>query len=141
MYQELLTTKDVMRIYKISIATINRMIKDGRLPVIRIGSSLRFDPRALGLVKIEQSPAPPKPPIEEPKKGETVLESIMPEIEKAFQHIPQFGEIGFRVAFHDSRPVRIEYNPVISLMLEPRIKEEPPKQKVRKVGRPPLRRR
>lgn len=52
--------------------------------------------------------------------GAAVLESLRPELEKAFRDIPQFGEIGLRVFFNEGEPVRVEYSAALSRRLPPR---------------------
>ena len=42
-----LTSKDLERLLTVSKATISREAAAGRLPCFRIGSSLRFDPKAV----------------------------------------------------------------------------------------------
>lgn len=42
-----LTPKDLVRLLSVSKATISREVSSGRLPCFRIGSSLRFDPKAV----------------------------------------------------------------------------------------------
>ena len=52
------------------------------------------------------------------QSGAAILEFLRPELEKAFKYIPPFGEIGFRVIFHENEPVRIEYQCAISHRLQ-----------------------
>lgn len=52
--------------------------------------------------------------------GAAILDSLRPELEKAFRDIPQFGEIGFRVIFTDGMPTRIEYSAALSRKLVPK---------------------
>jgi len=49
-----------------------------------------------------------------------MFERLRPEIEKAFRDIPPFGEIGFKVSFNESEPVRIEYHAALSRQLRPK---------------------
>jgi len=52
--------------------------------------------------------------------GAAMFERLRPEIEKAFRDIPPFGEIGFKVSFNESEPVRIEYHAALSRQLRPK---------------------
>jgi hypothetical protein len=52
--------------------------------------------------------------------GSAMIEKLRPELEKAFKDIPPFGEIGFRVYFNESEPVRIEYSAALSRKLAPK---------------------
>lgn len=52
--------------------------------------------------------------------GAAVLDSLRPELEKAFRDIPPFGEIGFRVFFAEGEPVRVEYSAALSRRLSPK---------------------
>ena len=42
-----LTSRDLERLLSVSKATISREVKAGRLQCFRIGSSVRFDPKAV----------------------------------------------------------------------------------------------
>lgn len=46
--------------------------------------------------------------------GAAILESLRPELEKAFRDIPAFGSVGFQVHFTDGYPTRIEYSASLS---------------------------
>jgi len=54
------------------------------------------------------------------KAGSDLLDSLRPELEKAFRDIPQFGEVGFRVFFQEGEPVRVEYSAGLSKRLPPK---------------------
>ena len=58
--------------------------------------------------------------IAQPTTGASVLESLRPELEKAFRDIPAFGEVGFRVFFNEGLPVRVEYSAALSKRLPPK---------------------
>lgn len=49
---------------------------------------------------------------------DSLLESLMPEIRKAFSSTPEYGSTSFEVVFHDGRPVRIEYRVSLSRQLK-----------------------
>lgn len=51
------------------------------------------------------------------KPRTAIIERLRPELEKAFRDVPAFGEIGFRVFFADSEPVRVEYSAALSRKL------------------------
>ena len=57
--------------------------------------------------------------------GAALLESLRPELLKAFQDIPAFGSIGFRVHFTDGEVSRIEYEASLSRRLQPRTDRRP----------------
>jgi excisionase family DNA binding protein len=46
-FDRALTSKDLEQLLAVSKATISREASAGRLPCFRIGSSLRFDPKAV----------------------------------------------------------------------------------------------
>lgn len=43
--ETLLTKKDVMRIFGVTERTVNRLMETGRLPYIKLGRAVRFDPK------------------------------------------------------------------------------------------------
>ncbi len=53
-------------------------------------------------------------------ENKRVLDQLMPEIEKAYRSIPQYGDIGFKVFFHEGEPVRIEVTGGLSKKLMPK---------------------
>jgi len=53
-------------------------------------------------------------------QGAAIINRLRPELEKAFRDIPPYGEIGFKVFFTDSEPVRIEFSAGLSRKLAPR---------------------
>jgi hypothetical protein len=52
--------------------------------------------------------------------GAAMIEKLRPKLENAFKDIPPFGEVGFKVYFNESEPVRIEYSAVLSCKLAPK---------------------
>ena len=46
--------------------------------------------------------------------GAGILDTLRPELEKAFRDIPAFGSIGFEVQFHAGEPVKILYSATLS---------------------------
>lgn len=50
----LLTTKDVRYCFKISDSTMRRILKENLLPIIRIGTAIRFDPDDVAKFLVEQ---------------------------------------------------------------------------------------
>jgi hypothetical protein len=52
--------------------------------------------------------------------GAAILDSLKPELLRAFRDIPPYGEIGFRVFFTESQPTRIEYSAALSRRLLPK---------------------
>ncbi len=53
-------------------------------------------------------------------QGAAYIDRLRPELEKAFRDIPPYGEIGFKVFFTDSEPVRVEYSAGLSRKLASR---------------------
>lgn len=53
--------------------------------------------------------------------GAAILESLRPELEKAFRDIPQFGSVGFTVHFVDGYASRIEYSASLSRKVPARL--------------------
>ena len=47
------------------------------------------------------------------------MDSIRPELERAFKTLPSFGEVGFRVVLHEGKLVRIEYSSSIMVKTDP----------------------
>ena len=43
--ETLLTKKDVMRIFGVTERTVNRLMETGKLPYIKLGRAVRFDPK------------------------------------------------------------------------------------------------
>jgi len=43
--ETLLTKKDVMRIFVVTERTVNRLMETGKLPYIKLGRAVRFDPK------------------------------------------------------------------------------------------------
>jgi hypothetical protein len=58
-------------------------------------------------------------------KGAALLDSLRPELEKAFRDIPAFGEVGFRVFFAEGEPVRVEYSAALSRKMLPKASRDP----------------
>lgn len=57
--------------------------------------------------------------------GAALLESLRPELLKAFRDIPAFGAIGFRVHFAEGEVIRIEYEASLSRRLQLRTDRRP----------------
>jgi len=57
--------------------------------------------------------------------GKSMVEQLRPELEKAFEDVPLYGEIGFRVFFKDGETIRIEYSTSLSQQIKPAVKEGP----------------
>ena len=62
--ETLLTKKDVMRIFGVTERTVNRFMETGKLPYIKLGRAVRFDPKDVQalierqkVTEGEQSPA------------------------------------------------------------------------------------
>ena len=49
-----------------------------------------------------------------PKSGAELLDSLRPELLKAFRDVPSFGSISFEIHFNDGEPVRIVYGASLS---------------------------
>ena len=56
----------------------------------------------------------------QPNDGAAILDSLRPELLKAFRDIPPFGSVGFEVFFQEGEPVRIEYSASLSRRLPPK---------------------
>lgn len=126
MYQELLTVAQVAELLKISKISVYRMAKEGRLKAVRIGSAVRFRPSEIGVETVNDE-LPAKPVAEQvsvlPKTGVPLLESLMPEIERAFKNVPAFGDISIRVILHEGMPVRIETSSSVSKLISPKTEQ------------------
>ena len=64
---ELLTPPEVAAILRVSVPTVRRMVKDGRLASVRVGSQLRFRPEDVPVdservERAEIAPAKPREP-------------------------------------------------------------------------------
>ena len=55
------------------------------------------------------------------ENGATLLESLRPELLKAFRDLPAFGSIGFRVHFAEGEVIRIEYEASLSRRIVARV--------------------
>lgn len=117
---QLLTIKQAAKLANVSYGTMYHMISDGRIPCLRFGSAIRIKPEAIGMNLSEET----KPSIEETAKvkaespkGLSFLDSIRPELERAFQNIPEYGDVGFKIVFHEKKMVRIEYTSSILVKL------------------------
>jgi hypothetical protein len=58
--------------------------------------------------------------------GAAILESLRPELEKAFRDIPAFGSVGFEVHFVDGYPSRIEYSASLSRKVPTKLERSRP---------------
>ena len=123
MNTKLLTVTKAAELANISRVSIYRMVKDGRIPCIRIGKLIRIKPEMIGiLAQVQDQEAEPSTDLKrqvDPPKGLSILDLLRPELEKAFSDIPSFGEVGFRLVLHDSQVVRIEYSSSKSVKIEP----------------------
>ena len=122
MNTKLLSVAQAAELANISRVSMYRMVKDGRIPCIRIGKLIRFNPEMIGiLAQVQDQEAEPSTDLKRlvnPPKELSLLERLRPELEKAFSDIPAFGEIGFRLVLHDSQVVRIEYSTSKSVKIE-----------------------
>jgi len=112
MYRRLLSVKQTAELLNFSVITIYRMVKDGRIVARKLGYRILIDPEVLGLKEIPERPAVKVPDKVEVKQEKQVFESILrdlvPELDRAFKNAPAYGEVGFKVVFHDSQVVRVE---------------------------------
>lgn len=112
MYRRFISVKEAANLLNLSKSTIYKMVKDKRLESRKLGSRVLFDPEILGIQEIPEKPQAVKVqklPIQEIKPiFETIPKDLIPELERAFKFVPAFGEVGFKVVFHEGQPVRIE---------------------------------
>jgi len=112
MYRRLISVKEAAELLNLSRSTIYKMVKERRLEFRKLGSRVLFDPETLGIKAIPDNPkieSAQKLSHQEPKPVfDPILKDLLPEIERVFKFIPAFGEVGFKVVFHESQPVRIE---------------------------------
>jgi excisionase family DNA binding protein len=131
MGNQFLSLRQAAVITNVSYMTIYRMVRTGEISSIRFGRLYRIKPEALGLPNPEDK-APTIHPIEsktnEPPNGSSFFEQIRPELERAFQYLPPFGEVGFRVILHEGKAVRIEYSIAKSELMNPQSPQTRKKQ-------------
>mgnify|MGYP001439690064 CR=1 FL=1 len=124
MYQELLTVSELAKLLKVSKTSIYHRVQTKGIPVIRIGSALRFNPAEFGITqKRDELPqSQGSPSIPEPRHQSScsdLLNRLMPEIEKAFINPPAYGDISIRIIMHDAEAVRIETASSVSKLIGP----------------------
>jgi excisionase family DNA binding protein len=105
----------------VSYGTMYRMIKDGRISCIRFGKIIRIKQEELGISIPDEKPSMPQPELKkeaEPPKGQSLFSRLRPQIEKIFEDIPSFGEVGFRIILHDSQVVRFECSSSVMVKME-----------------------
>jgi excisionase family DNA binding protein len=118
MYRRLISVKEAAELLNLSKSTIYKMVKERRLEFRKLGSRVLFDPETLGIQEIPEKPRTEtlqKLPEKEPNPVfESILKDLIPELERAFKFVPDFGDVGFRVVFHENQPVRIETTTSVS---------------------------
>lgn len=112
MYRRLLSVKQKAELLNLSVMTVYKMVKDRRIETRKLGSRVLIDPETIGIKEVPEKPIvdlEPKPLIPQPKPlFESILKDLIPELDMAFKNAPAYGEVGFRVVFHDSQVVRME---------------------------------
>jgi len=121
MYRRLLSVKQTAEILNLSVLTIYRMVKEGRIEARKLGHRVLIDPEVLGLKEVPEQPEVKEPVKVEVKQEKPVFESILkdliPELDRAFRNAPAYGELGFRVVLHDSQVVRVETSTSVSKLV------------------------
>lgn len=112
MYRKLISVKEAAELLNLSAITVYRMVKEGRIEARKLGSRVLLDPQTLNILEIPENPEAKMASKIETKRDIPILNSILkellPELERAFNFVPTYGEVGFRVVFHDSQVVRVE---------------------------------
>jgi excisionase family DNA binding protein len=73
----LLTKQELASALRVSTATVDRLCRDGKIPIVRVGESRRFDLAsvrcALEALSVQQPPTPPSQPASEAATGVRLL--------------------------------------------------------------------
>jgi len=121
MYRRLISVKQTAELLNLSVISVYRMVKDGRIGAKKLGRRVLVDPETIGISEIPEKPKiekAPKPQMEEGKSPlKSILKDLIPELELAFKFVPDFGDVGFRVVFHNSQVARVETTTSVSKLV------------------------
>lgn len=122
MYRRLLSVKQTAELLNLSVITVYRMVKEGKIEAKKLGSRVLIDPETLGIQEIPEKPRTETlqklPEKEEKPVFESILKDLIPELERAFKFVPDFGNVGFRVVFHNSQVAHIETSTSVSKQMK-----------------------
>ena len=112
MYRRLISVKEAAGILNLSVITIYRMVKDGRIKARKLCSRVLIAPDAIGINEIPEQPEskpviPPTRPV-----FEAILKDFVPELERAFKNVPAYVKVAIRVVFHNCQPQQIGYQSI-----------------------------
>lgn len=112
MYQRLISVKEAAELLNLSAITVYRMVKEGRMEARKLGSRVLLNPQTLNILEIPENPEVKVASKLETKRDlptfSSILKELIPELNRTFNYVPEYGEVGFRVVFHDSQVVRVE---------------------------------
>ncbi len=120
MYRRLLSVKEAAELLNLSIVTIYRMVRDGRIKAKRLGDRILIDPETIGIQELFEPPTVESSTIE--KSAIPLLDpnysDIIQELIRSLKSAPAFGEISLRVIFHNSQVVRLENTTSVSKLMK-----------------------
>ena len=121
MYRRLISLKEAAEILNLSKSTLYKMVEAGRIEVKRFGKKILFDPEAVGIKEILDQPESDlahkiEVKVEKPV-FQSILKDLIPELDRAFKNAPAYGDVGFRVVFHESQVVRVETTSSVSRLV------------------------
>ncbi len=116
MYHQLMNVKEVAELLRVAPSTVYKMVTAVQVDYVKYGSAIRIKPESLGITEMltdvvarERAEMP---------AFESILKDLIPELDRAFKVVPAFGEVGFKVVFHESQPVRVEITSSLSLLVD-----------------------